>query len=341
MKIKRTKEIDQFFNRCLHNIRNESKNEFLGMEVSKETEKDIQKRMKKAGFFEYQKPVEQWPSLYISSDEYMNRPYHKSIKLNKINSEEFTYQTQLVNANELFSLSSIQFDPNKELNDSMRLVALDKPMEVTILYQHNEVWMLDVPSEAETIDPIANKAYGNVLTFGLGIGYYPFMCMLNPNVKSITVIEKSKSVIELFNQSLKSQFPNHIPLTIIEGDAFDYWNGETLNQYDSVFVDIWKSNDDGLVLIEKLLESYLPEFNKVDFWIETSCLEIMPTLILLYFEALSRNKHAKVYDKSYQRILRKIDAYFRKIDIFIEDETPLKEYMYDIKLHRKILSIKL
>lgn len=341
MKIKRTKEIDQFFNRCLHNIQNESKNNFLGLVVSKETEKDIQKLMKKAGFFEYQKPVEQWPSLFISSNEYMNRPYHKSIKLNKINSEEFTYQTQMVNANELFSLSSIQFDPKRELNDSMRLVALDEPMEVTILYQHNEVWMLDVPSEAETIDPIAKKAHGNVLTFGLGIGYFPFMAMLNSNVKSITVIEKSKSVIELFNQSLKPQFPNTIPLTIIEGDAFDYWKEDVLNQYDSVFVDIWKSNDDGLVLIEKLLESYLPDYDKVDFWIETSCLEIIPTLILLYFESISRNKHAKTYDKDYQRILRKIDTYFRKIDENIEDVFVLKNYMYDIKIHRKILSIKL
>lgn len=340
MKIKRTKEIDQFFNRCLHNIQNESKNNFLGLVVSKETEKDIQKQMKKAGFLEYQGNSDKWPSLFISSNDYMNRPYHKAIRLDKIKSDEFTYQTQLVNANELFSLSSIQFDPNKELNDSMRLVALDEPMEVTILYQHNEVWMLDVPSEAETIDPIAKKAFGHILTFGLGIGYFPFMAMLNPDVKSITVIEKSKSVIELFNKSLKPQFPNNIPLTIIEGDAFDYWKEEVLNQYDSVFVDIWKSNDDGLVIIEKLLESYLPDYHKVDFWIESSCLEIMPTLIFLYFEALSRNKHAKVYDKSYQRIHRKIDAYFRTINSVVEDVSTLKDYMYDMKLHRRILSLK-
>lgn len=341
MKIKRTKEIDQFFNRCLHHIQNESKNNFLGKNITKETEKNIQKQMKKAGFLDYQGSQDTWPSLYISSSDYMNRPYHKTIKLDKIQSNEFTYKKEWINSNELFSLSSIQFDPNKELNDSMRLVALDEPMEVTILYQNNEVWMLDVPSEAETIDPIASKSYGSVLTFGLGIGYFPFMCMLNPKVSKITVIEKSKSVIDLFNQNLRPQFPNHIPLEIIEGDAFDYFNEITLKEYDSVFVDIWKSNDDGLVLIEKLLESYLPEFEKVDFWIESSCLEILPTLIFMYFDSLSRNKHAKVYDKSYQRILRKIDVYFRKIDILVEDVNMLKEYMYDMKIHRKILSVKL
>lgn len=341
MKIKRTKEIELFFNRCIHNIQNESKNQFLGMLISKETERVIQKKMSKAGFIDFQGPQESWPSLYISTQEFKNRPYHKTINLGVIQSNEFTYKTESVNPNELFNYSSIQYDPNKELNDSMRLVALDEELDVTMLYQNDEVWMLDVPSEAETIDPCAKKAFGNVLTFGLGIGYYPFMAMLNLEVKSITVIEKSKSVIDLFNQYLKPQFSNHIPFNIIEGDAFDYWNEKTLNQYDSVFVDIWKSNDDGLVIIEKLCEKYLPDFDKVDFWIETSCLEIIPTLIMLYFEALSRNKHYKVYDKTYQRIVRKIDSYFKGQDILVEDVNVLKDMMYDKKLHRLILSIKL
>ena len=341
MKIIRTKEIDRFFNRCLHNIQNETKNEFLGMPVTKQTEKEIQRRMKKAGFLEYQGSVDTWPSLYISSKEYMSRPYHKTIQLDKIQSKEFAYKKELVQADELFSLSSIQFDPDRELNDSMRLVALDEPMEVTILYQNNEVWMLDVPSEAETIDPYAKKAHGNILTFGLGIGYYPFMAMLNPSVEKITVIEKSKPVIELFNLYLRPQFPNHITLEIIEGDAFDYFNEKFLSQYDSVFVDIWQSNQDGLVLIEKLLENYLPDFNQVDFWIESSCFEIIPTLIFLYFEALTRNKHAKVYNKDDRRIMRKIDTYFRKIDQTIDDVDQLKDYMYNLKIHREILSIRL
>lgn len=341
MKIVRTKEIDQFFNRCLHNIQNESKNQFLGMPVSKDTEKTIMQKMHKAGFIDYQTRADTWPSLFISSNDYANRPYHKTIHLDQIKSDEFSYKTQMINANELFNLSSVQFDPNKELNDSMRLVALDEPLEVTILYQNNEVWMLDVPSEAETIDPCAKKAYGNVLSFGLGIGYYPFMAMLNPKVKSITVIEKSKSVIDLFNHYLKPQFPNNIPFNIIEGDAYDYFNEESLNQYDSVFVDIWKSNDDGLIIIEKLLEQYLPPFDKVDFWIETSCFEILPSLILLYFESLSRSKHFKVYDKTYKKIVRKIETYFRKNDQCVEDVNVLKNMMYDLKIHREILSQRL
>jgi hypothetical protein len=341
MKIKRTQALDQFFNRCIHNIQNESKNQFLGISVTKENESSIQHLLKKARFNEFLGPKEMWPSLFISSREYQNSPYNRSIKLDRIKSSEFTYKTELINSNELFSLSSIIYDPNRELNDSMRLVALDEPYEAAFLYQNDEVWMLDAPSEAETINPYAHKAFGNVLTFGLGIGYFPFMSMLNPNVKSITVIEKSRAVIDMFNTYIKPQFPTQIAFNIVEGDAFDYFNETEIEKYDYVFIDIWQSNDDGLIIIEKLLENYLPPFDKVDFWIESSCFEVMPTLILLYFEALSRNKSFKTEDRVYQRLVRKIEKYFNSMNQTIDDENKLKDYMYDTKLHRLIVSIKL
>lgn len=341
MKIKRTPSLDQFFNRCIHNLQNESKNQFLGMPITKENEHKIQNALKKAGFNEFAGSKETWPSLYISSKDYQNSPYNKSIKLDSIQSTEFSYRTETIHPNELFSISSIQFDPKRELNDSMRLVALDESYQAAFLYQNDEVWMLDAPSEAETINPYAQKAFGNVLTYGLGIGYFPFMAMLNSKVKCITVIEKSKSVIEMFNQYIKPQFPNEIEFNIIEGDAFDWFNEDTLNRYDYIFVDIWQSNQDGLLIIEQLLEKYNPPLSKVDFWIETSCFEVLPTLIFLYFEALSRHKSFKTEEHNYQRIVRKIDNYFKEINLEIEDENQLKDYMYNSELHRKLLSIKL
>lgn len=341
MKIKRTPSLEQFFTRCIHNIQNESKNQFLGMPITQENESKIQSALKKAGFNEFTGSKETWPSLFISSKDYQNSPYNKSIKLDSIQSTEFSYRTETIHPNELFSISSIQFDPKRELNDSMRLVALDESYLATFLYQNDEVWMLDAPSEAETINPYAEKAFGNVLTFGLGIGYFPFMAMLNSKVKRITVIEKSKSVIEMFNQYIKPQFPKEIEFNIIEGDAFDWFNEATLTRYDYIFVDIWQSNQDGLLVIEQLLEKYNPPFSKVNFWIETSCFEVLPTLIFLYFEALSRQKSFKTEEHDYQRIVRKIDKYFKEINLEIEDVNQLKDYMYNSELHRKILSIKL
>ena len=46
--------------------------------------------------------------------------------------------------------------------------------------------------------------------------------------------------------------------------------------------DIYQSNNDGLIMIEKLLEQANLPTDKLDFWIENSCLEILPTLIFDY-----------------------------------------------------------
>jgi hypothetical protein len=110
-------------------------------------------------------------------------------------------------ANQLFNVSGIIFDQQRELNDWMQLRALDQPYPAAVLWQGDEVWMLDAPSESFTIDPYALKAKGNVLTFGLGIGYFTFMALLNPAVQSVTIVEKSASVIAMFKDYILPQFP--------------------------------------------------------------------------------------------------------------------------------------
>ena len=242
---------------------------------------------------------------------------------------------------ELFNIAGIQPDEHRELNDGIILRALDEPYEATFLWQGNEVWMLDAPSEANTMDPYAKKAKGNVLTFGLGIGYFIYMASLNPQVTSITVIEKSSAVIDLFKRFLLPQFPNRIPISLIEGDAFHFFDHDFLTDYDYVFVDIWKSNEDGYQCIEKLLEQTLPDFNQVDFWIESSCFEFMPALIYLYFDALAHHRSIKHPDRKYQRVLKKIMRYFEALDECVDEVERLKYYMYDPKVLRAIASIKL
>ncbi len=201
--------------------------------------------------------------------------------------------------------------------------------------------MLDVPSEANTIDPYAAKAHGKVLSFGLGIGYFVFMACLNPKVTSITVVERSKSVIELFDTFLRPQFPNTPSITLIHGDAFDYFNEATLNQYDYTFVDIWKSSQDGLDTIEALLEAYLPPMDSVDFWIEDSCFEVLGALMLRYFEANAMRRKVKHPDPRMQDLLKKIELYFAKIDCVVTDEADLKHYLRDTQTLRAILAKKI
>lgn len=338
MKIQRTPEIDNFFKNCMDNLKKENKNRFLGAKVTNKNESYLQKQMGKSGFQEFMKPKEQWPSLFIRSSDAIQRPYNSTITLDMIKNDDFRFSLEMIPANQLFNVSGIIFDQHRELNDWMQLRALDQPYPAAVLWQGDDVWMLDAPSESFTIDPYAKKAKGDVLTFGLGIGYFTFMALLNPSVQSVTIVERSVSVIAMFNEYILPQFPQRNKVKIIEADAFDCYNETFINQFDYVFVDIWKSGGDGFLMIEKLLEQYEPPFEKVDFWIETSCFEFIPTLIFLYFNSLAYEKNQSHQNALYKRILSKIERYFASEDINVSDVGSLKDRMYDLRTLRKIIS---
>lgn len=340
MQIKRSPAIDQFMKRCLNHMRNETKNEFLGLNIETLDHDRLRQSMGKAGFQEFKGSKTEWPSFYLSTQEYIRNPYTSHIRFDDLSQTAFKYTQETIQAHELFSVSSILEDENRELNDWMRLRAMDEPYQATFLWQDDEVWMLDAPSEMNTIEPNAKKAKGKVLTFGLGIGFYVYMALLNDDVESVTIVERSPEVIQLFNTVLRPQFPQSKEIKIIQGDAFDYFNEDTLNRYDSVFVDIWQSNEDGLEMIERLLEQYLPPFEQVDFWIESSCMEIMHALIFLVLKGILENKAYKNKDPMINRIVGKINHYLHQIDETVECVNRLKELMYEPKILREILALR-
>ncbi len=340
MKIKANQDIQAFISRCLNNLANERKNDFVGLKINKKNHAQIQRQMYKANFKEFSDDPNTWPNLFINTDDFKNSYYHKTINLKQVKYKDFAFDHIMISKGILFNADDIIFDDKRELNDWMKLRALDQDYNAIVLYQNNDIWMIDAPSEANTIDPKAKKAHGNVLTFGLGIGYFALLTSLNDNVNSLTIVERSQAVIEMFKNCILPQFPNQSKIKIINDDAFNLFNQEYLSQFDYVFVDIWQSNNDGLVIIEKLLKQYNPPLDKVDFWIENSCLEVMPTLILLYFKKLLYPSYSHPLMKRYRKQYQMINQYLTCLDIIVTDVETLKYYMYDKKIIREILAYK-
>lgn len=336
----KTVEIGSFLDRCRFNLTHDTKNDFIGMRISSASEKPIQKKMHKAGFAEFNGSSESWPSLYLSVDEWEKTPYHSAVHLDLVKSSHFSFQVETMRGNELFNYDEIQKDPERELNDWMKLRSMDRNFEAICLFQDDQDWMIDAPGEAATNDKPALKAHGKVLTFGLGIGYFIFMAMRNPNVTSIDCVESSPEVIQMFKRFLLPQFPTaNIPLNIIHGDAFVLWNKSFLSQYDYVYTDIYQSSLDGLKVINRLLEQYIPPLEQADFWIENSCFEVMWTLIWIYFDDLY-NERKNAVSPAYIPYMKKIQHYFDAKDETISDVQKLKYYMYDNETIRIILSGK-
>lgn len=328
MRIKQTKEIKNYLKRLQSNIDANYQNDYLDGYVEPSVEKEAIKEIIASG------EQDKIDSLFINKEEYINNPYLKNIDFKKCNQKGFSYETVTIEKGYLFNIDEIQDDKDKELKDYMILRAYRDDVEMPFLKQKDKEWMMASISEFRTNDPYAKMAHGKVLTFGLGIGYFVYMALLNEKVESITVIEREKDVIELFNL-IKDKFPNK-PIKIINGDAFNYFNEDFIKQFDFTYVDIYQNNEDGREIITKLLEQYLPDFDTCKFWIENSCLSIIKTLIYIYYNDAYHNKKTKL-DKSYQPLMNKVRKYLDGIDKEIDDVNTLKEMMYDKKIIREIL----
>ena len=63
------------------------------------------------------------------------------------------------------------------------------------ILENDRIWMTVTPNEIETMKEPVDQAFGNVLTFGFGLGYYAYMISEKEEVTSITVVEINGDVI--------------------------------------------------------------------------------------------------------------------------------------------------
>lgn len=148
------------------------------------------------------------------------------------------------------------------------LAWFDRAFTFPAIRENGQVWMTVTPNEINTIRPAVAQSRGRVLTYGLGLGYYAFHCLLRSDVESVTVVEKNPAVIDAFTRWLLPCFPRQQDLHIIQADAFDYARHVMPGAgFDTVFTDLWRDVADGLPLYRRMkaLESPGPRYL---YWIE-------------------------------------------------------------------------
>ena len=103
------------------------------------------------------------------------------------------------------------------------------------LKKSSEVLMYDMVNRPvkSIYEANLNNLVGDILICGLGIGFSIFPIKDLPAVKSITVIEKDATIIEMMQPYLPD-------VTFINADALTYI---PLNTYNAIFLDIWNIND--------------------------------------------------------------------------------------------------
>lgn len=96
------------------------------------------------------------------------------------------------------------------------------------------VVMSNTSFEIRTHQPILSRASGDVLIHGLGLGMVVKAVLAKPEVKTVTVIERSEDVIRL----VAPTYANDLRFTIICADALT-WRARAGVRFNTVWHDIW------------------------------------------------------------------------------------------------------
>lgn len=247
----------------------------------------------------------------LDTSKYENNPYYKNIKLENIKEDNWEIQIEEYKPYRGFICDDLQI--GDDFSEIPPLGFFSKSFKFPAILENGNEWMTLTPVDLDTCDEAIDAAHGKVVTFGLGLGYYAYMVAEKPEVESVTVVELSRGVINLFERYILPQIPSRHKIKIVNADAFEYAENQMgKERFDVAFVDTWRDASDGAPMYERMkgLEKHSPA-TKFYYWIENfliSNLRLSKLSLLM-----SRGQF------SYDKIVREIQkerVYISDFDIF-------------------------
>jgi len=205
----------------------------------------------------------------LDPKKYTENPYYKNIRINDLKDGDWEFKTESYPAYRGVICEDMIVEG--DLTEIPPLGFFKEEFVFPAVLEGGNEWMTLTPVDLDTCEEAINAARGKVITFGLGLGYYAYMCQRKPEVESITVIEKSEKVIELFKKHILPQFEKPEKVIIINADAFEFAEREMpMENYDLAFVDTWRDASDGAPMYKRMkpLEKLSPN-TRFMYWIES------------------------------------------------------------------------
>lgn len=229
--------------------------------------------------------------------EYYHNPYFQNIHIPEVPFQNWKLTHTTYKPYELFVCNDIIL--TKDFREIPQLGFFTEPFTFPAVHENGREWMAIKPNEIETMRMAISKASGNVITFGLGLGYFAYMVSLKDDVQSITIVERDKNVISLFETFILPQFEHPEKITIICSDAFLYMEQQMPKvSFDYAFVDLWHDTQDGLPLYlqSKKMEIKNPRTTFL-YWVEES---LRSAYRWNHFDAIIRES------KTYEEVCKKL-----------------------------------
>lgn len=199
-------------------------------------------------------------------------------------------------------------------------------------------WMSIVPLEINSFKKIIDSASGNVLLFGCGLIYAPYMIARKSKVSSVTVVDYSHEVISLCQEVIAPQFPNEIKskMTFIASEAISFLKTCDLTSYDCVNVDVWYNTPDMIFTYLRCLEIELSNPNhKFSYWLEEKLMfEFQKLWMMALCEYPKHNYNMPVGRKLIKKIAEDL---FKENDLEWTEDSFKQFINMDIKKFRELL----
>jgi hypothetical protein len=227
------------------------------------------------------------PSVRIlDTEKYKSDPYYRRVKIDFAKSGDFELNTEIYPAYRAFVAGDVICE--KDFTEYAPLGFFKEDFPFLAVSERGNEWMTLTPVDMDTVVNEISRAHGRVVTFGLGLGYFAYMAARKPDVESVTVVERSESVIELFKTYILPALDFKEKIKIVCADAYEYAEKMMPKEnFDYAFVDIWRDAGDGApaYLRFKALE-HLSKNTEFDYWIEGF---ILSRLRALRFEKILEN----------------------------------------------------
>ena len=253
----------EFFNYDLTKFRINSNDEYLSLFMdAMELNKTIQENTALVGKY-IGKNLKKLDNQIFDSN-----PYFKSVRPVLKKMGDYSLCLDCFYPNQGFAYDDFDVDENDYYSEISKIGYFDHKFKFLALSYKGNIWMNISPNEINTMQPSIDKTFGDVLVYGLGLGYYPFMISLKENVSSITIVEKDANIIRIFKENLFKFFPHKEKIKIVQADAFEFANTNN-DKFDYVFVDLWHNPEDGLPMYLRF-KDFEKEDTEYFYWLEKS-----------------------------------------------------------------------
>ena len=221
-----------------------------------------------------------WDTQILKVDNYKSNPYLKALNGLVFKEKGWTLKNVRRSA---FTLCPYQEEYAYGSNYALKMgiATFDKDYIYPSISLYDQEWMSLNQHEIRTMETPIALARGNVLTLGLGLGYFAFMASNKEEVNEVHIVEMDLELIQLFNKYLLPLFPHREKIHIHKADAYYFIDNVNDNDYDYIFSDLWQDVSDGVASYLKLKRVFV-NFKKTtcSYWIEGSIISYLRILVI-------------------------------------------------------------